>query len=300
MLSLRVLLARFALAAALVLSATAAWADTTLKWSLRAGETVKYVLVHTLNQKVTSPGQELTKKIELTLDLTWKVNSVASDGTIDLTQTLERARAKVVAPGAVVNYDTQDKSLAKAAIPADLKAYELVINQPYTIKLSPQGEIVEVVVPDSVIKGIASSPLAEVADTGSLYSSAGVKAFLGQALPRLPKEPVSKGSTWVNETTLAAGAAKIVAKTSYKITDLAQIATFDASLDTAVTIDPQAGFTLKITKQTSSGKVAFDVATGRLESSTLQHSTESAISDTVQNKPAEQSTETGFSITLVK
>jgi hypothetical protein len=296
MLSLRVLLARFALAAALVLSATAAWADTTLKWSLKPGETVKYVLVHTLNQKVTSPGQELTKKIELTLDLAWKVNSVA----IDLTQTLERARAKVVAPGAVVNYDTQDKSLAKAAIPADLKAYELVINQPYTIKLSPQGEIAEVIVPDSVIKGIASSPLAEVADTGSLYSAAGVKAFLGQALPRLPKEPVSKGSTWVNETTLTAGAAKIVAKTSYKITDLAQIATFDASLDTAVTIDPQAGFTLKITKQTSSGKVAFDVATGRLESSTLQHSTESAISDTVQNKPAEQSTETGFSITLVK
>jgi hypothetical protein len=116
----------------------------------------------------------------------------------------------------------------------------------------------------------------------------------------LPKEPVSKGSTWINETTLTAGAAKIVAKTSYKITDLAQIATFDASLDTAVTIDPQAGFTLKITKQTSSGKVAFDVATGRLESSTLQHSTESAICDTVQNKPAEQSTETGFSITLVK
>jgi Family of unknown function (DUF6263) len=299
--SLRVFPARVVVAAALVLSATAAWADTTLKWSLKPGETVKYVLVHTLNQKISSPGQELTKKIELTLDLAWKVNSVASDGTIDLTQTLERARAKVTAPGAVVNYDTQDKSLAKAAIPADLKAYELVVNQPYTIKLSPQGEIVEVVVPDSVLKGIAGLPqLAELADTGSLYSPAGVKAFLGQALPKLPKEPVSSGSSWNNESTLSAGAAKIVARTTYKITELAQIATFDVSLDTNVTIDPQAGFTLKITKQTSSGKVAFDVNAGRLESSTLQHSTEAAITDTVQNKPAEQSTETTFAIRLVK
>ncbi len=296
---LRISRARFALAAAIALVAPAARGAEPLKWAPKPGESLKYTLSQVLDTKISGQGQEFSNKSELELGLTWRVNSVAADGTIDLALTIDRARTKIVAPGIVLNFDSQDKKTAEA--PANQiwsKAYEAILGKPYAIKLSPRGEVVAVKLPDGASTALADSPLAAGADSGSFFSEAGVKNFLAQLLPKLPKDPVDKGSTWDSELTLPSGPVKLLFKTKYTLTDAAPVATIDATLDTTVTAAPEAKITVKVTKQSGSAKFAFDQAAGRLDSSTIKQSAEMTLSD--GNAEVAQTTEATLTFKLVK
>src|SRR4051794_1998736 len=94
-----------ALAVVLALAAApAACAAEALKWAPKPGETLKYALSQTFEVKVSAQGQESSNKAELDVDLTWKINAVAADGTVELTQTLDRARTRITAPGLALTY----------------------------------------------------------------------------------------------------------------------------------------------------------------------------------------------------
>lgn len=291
--------AGLALAAAAVLMAAAARAAEPLKWAPKAGEALKYALSQSLENKTGGQGQEFSNKADLDLDMTWKVNAVSGDGTIDLALTIDRARTKITAPGAVLNYDSQDKKTAAA--PANqiwAKAYDAVLGKPYAIKLSPRGEVVEVKLPEGASAALADSPLAAGADAGSFFSEAGVKNFLAQVLPKLPADPIAKGATWNSELTLPSGPVKLQFKTKYTLADPAPVATIDATLDTTVTAAPEAKITVKITKQTGTAKFLFDAPAGRLDLSTIRLSAEMSLSD--GNADVTTTTEALLTLKLVK
>ena len=294
----RTLRAPFALAAALALMASAARGAETLKWAPKKDETLKYVLTQILDNKTSGQGQELSNRAVLDLDLTWKVKEVAADA-INLAVTIDRARTKITAPGAVLNYDSQDKKTAEA--PANqiwAKAYDAVIGKPYAIRLSPRGEVLEVKLPDGAAAALADSPLAAGADAGSFFSEAGVKNFLAQVLPLLPKDPVDKGATWDSSLTLPSGPITLVFKTKYTLAETPPAAKIDATLDTTATAAADAKFTLKINKQAGQATFLFNAGTGRLELSTIKLSADMSLSD--GNADVTTTTEALMTFKLVK
>jgi hypothetical protein len=286
-------------AIALALAAPRAGAAETLKWAPKAGETLKYALSQVFDVKVAAQGQESSNKAELDVDLTWKVDSVGPDGTIALTQTLDRARTKITAPGLALNYDSQDKKTAEA--PANqvwARAYEAILGKPYAIKLSPQGEVVDVKLPEGAANALADSPLAAGADAGSFFSPAGVKNILAQILPKLPKDPVDKGATWDSELTLPSGPLKIDFKTKYTLSETAPDALIDATVSSTVTPAPEAKITVKITRQEGKAKYAFDPRAGHLDSATITQSAEMSLND--GNADLAQTTGATLTFKLVK
>ncbi|HEY2154814.1 MAG TPA: hypothetical protein VGH33_04245, partial [Isosphaeraceae bacterium] len=169
----RIIPARLALVAAVLLMSPLARGAETLKWTPRAGERLRYTLSQTFDIKVKAQGQELSNKAELDVELTWKVVSVAPDGAIELAQTLDRAMTKATAAGLALVYDSQDKKTAEAPATQVLAmAYEALLGKPYTIRLSPQGEVLDVKLPEGASAALAGSPLLETADAGSFFSAA--------------------------------------------------------------------------------------------------------------------------------
>ncbi len=291
--------ARLALIAAVALAAPAAKAAEALKWSPKPGDTLKYALAQVFDVKVSGAGLESSNRAELDIDLTWKVVAVAPDGTVELTQTVDRARTKITAPGLALNYDSRDKKTAEApATQVWAKSYEAILGKPYAIKLSPQGEVVDVKLPEGAETALADSPLAASADAGSFFSPAGVKNMLAQVLPKLPKGPVDKGATWDADTTLPSGPLKLVFKTRYTLTGTAPVATIDATLDTTVTASPESKLTVKVTKQSGTARFAFDPAAGRLDSATIKQSADLTLND--GNADLAQSTDATLTFKLVK
>lgn len=295
----RILRVRLALAAAIALTAPAARAAEALRWAPKKGETLRYALSQVFDVKIAGPGQESSHKSELDVDLTWKIDSVADDGTIELTQTLDRARTRITAPGQALAYDSQDKKAAESpATQIWVKAYEAVLGKPYAIKLSPQGEVLDVKLPDGAANALADSPLAQSADAGSFFSPAGVKTLLAQILPKLPKVPVGKGATWDSDLSVPSGTVRIDFKTRYTLAGSGPVATIDATIDSTVTPAPEAKVTVKVTRQDGTAKFAFDPAAGRLDSATIKQSADMTLSD--GNADVNQTTEAKLTFKLVK
>jgi hypothetical protein len=297
--SRRIIPARLAMVAVVLLICPLARGAETLKWAPKPGETLRYALSQTFDVKVKAQGQELSNKAELDVELTWKVASVAPDGAVELTQTLDRARTKLTSPGLMLVYDSQDKKTAEA--PANqvwARSYEAILGKPFTIKLSPQGEVLDVKLPEGATAALAGSPLLEAADAGSFFSAAGVKNILAQLLPKLPKEPVDKGKTWDADVSVPSGPLKVVFKVKYTLAEVAPMALIDATLDTSVTPAPDAKVTVKITKQSGTARFAFDQGAGHLDSATIRQSAETTLND--GNADLAQTTDATLTFKLLK
>jgi hypothetical protein len=295
----RITLARLALVAAIALTAPGARGAETLRWSPRPGETLKYTLSQIFDVRSSHAGQEVSRKTEMTVDLTWKVGTIAADGTVEITQTVDHALAKDTATGAVVTYDSNDKKTAEAPLMRDVaKCYEAVLDKPYTIKLSPRGEVVDVKVPEGAAEALAGSPMAPKFDSGTLFSAAGVKNLLAQILPKLPKEPVDKGATWDSDLNIPGGPLILDFKTKYTLSEVSPVATIDAQIVTTMTPTPAAKITIKINKQSGTARFIFDPAAGRLDSATITQSADATIGD--GNAEFTQTTDATLTFKLVK
>jgi hypothetical protein len=276
MTSLQITPARMLMAIVLLsLGHQADGADATLRWSLKRGEKLRYTLTQVANRTIDAAGQKITVKNELTVELTWVVKSVASNGTIEVTQTVDRAISKNVTNGQTLAYDTKDKVGAEILEVQPLaKLYDALIGHTYTLRISPQGEVIDVKVPDALAKALVGSPFAATADSGTFFTPEGVKTVLAQLLPALPKTPLNSGSTWSHELNPRADSLKMVVKTNYKVADLASLARIDAKIDTTISAVPGSGVNIKLNKQGGSARFFFDTGTGRLVDSTREEAYE--------------------------
>ena len=292
-------LVRFALVA-VVLIAPGARAAETLRWSPKPGETLKYAFTQVFDIKKSQPGgQDYAGKTEVAVDLTWKVAAVAPDGTVEIAQTVDHVSTRSTGPGAVLAYDSNDRKAAEASPLRDVaRSYEAVLGKPYTIKLSPLGEVVDVTLPEGVAEALAGSPFAAMADAGTFFSATGVKNLLAQVLPTLPKGPVERGSAWESDLALAGGPFVLAFKTRYTLARLSPLATIDAQVATTMTPSPGAKITIKINKQSGTARFTFDAAAGRLDSATITQSADVTIND--GNAEFSQSTEATLTFRLVK
>ncbi len=278
-----------------------AHAQTALKWKGKVGDKFKYTFNQSTEVKFSIQGQPGSNKSDLTLDLNWAVKSVDKDGTIEFTFAAERAKMRIVSAGRILEYDSNDKDASLTPeLAAFRKIYDAMLNQPFTVKMNPQGEILDAKVPDVVVAAAGNTPFAANADSGSFLSAKGVKTTFAQILPNLPKTPVSAGSTWKGELAVPpSGPLSMKLDYLFKATNVTpSLATIDGTITTSVETKSDAEVRTKLNKQAGSSQFKFDPDAGRLTESTLHQSLDMTF--TVNGTETPQSIAINSSFKMVK
>ena len=271
---------RIGLAAAFLAAGSVALGDdspTPPRWKFHAGDTIRYVF-HQDNIVITKVnGKEIPNNSQLTLDLTWKVKSVAANGTAEIEQTVERARSKIETADQKIAFDSNDANVPTDTITKSLyDVYKPAVKSLYTLKVNARGKILEAHVPPKVTQALLVSPFKPLADGGSVFSDVGVKNLLSQVLPLLPEKVTEKGQTWSETLEVPCPPLKMTLTTRYRLASSTADATkFEAALDIAVTPDSDAPFTLEVKKGSKgTGTFTLDTKSGQVSEAHVRHNLE--------------------------
>jgi hypothetical protein len=278
-----------ALAAVLALSClSAARAEAPLRWKFKDGETLDYILERAVDGKIIISGADIEFKLKMIFDTSWKVKSVAADGTANIEQTLERMQISMDSPlGGSLEYDTQNPTQPDS--PAWSMMVEPMVSglmgQTLKWKVSPLGKVSDIEMPEKLAAVFAKQKEGSNRQQGfglggNMFSDQGLREFIEKSVQPLPEKTPAKDVTWkqtfetpiprigtqTSETTFSfAGDEKLDGKTVQKITAGTEL-TFEPADDAAAD--------LEITSQSATGTIYFDAAAGRaIKSAGTQAST---------------------------
>jgi hypothetical protein len=173
--------------------------------------------------------------------------------------------------------------------------YKAMINSTFQIKMTPRGEIVDVVIPDSLVEAIKSIPGA--AAMGDMFSAEGFERMMMQGAMTLPEENPEPGDSWSTKTEFSNPVfGKQIVEMSYEFQETREVdgqslAVFKPTM--TMSFEGGAEMQAKIKEQQSSGEVVFNTSAGRLDSTMIKMSMmmELNVSGQTINQPFEQSVE---------
>lgn len=237
----------------------------TLRWKLDPQQ--KYRVVSNWSTRHVSGASEVINTTAC--DLVWSINSIDSEGNVEVVQTLSHVKQSLQSPsGTTFQYDSQDAGEAKGTAAKMASYWKPLLGSERTFKLTPLGKIL----PES------ETPKADVAENELLGRSFKQDAWR-EALQRsnlvLPPDDVEAGQTWVESQTVplpfAGNKLQVTQTYSYAGEQPAEDA--DVQLDVIqLTTRFQLEKTeeeakemadLKIVQQTGSGTIVFDVESSR-------------------------------------
>ena len=191
------LLTAFASAA---LVATTAQAQTTLRWKFQKGETLNYELVQKSSSKISVNNQNIEIQSNQTIDTTWVVKDVSSDGQADVNQKFDRIRINMEAPNAKLEFDSKDGKLPEGQLGKMLgPVLQALAGAEISFKMNARGEVTDVKLPEQLVNAIKQMPGAGQGQAG-MFSEDGIKKSIQQSTLPLPEEPLTPGKTWHQKT----------------------------------------------------------------------------------------------------
>ncbi|MGH7140590.1 MAG: DUF6263 family protein [Pirellulales bacterium] len=186
---------------ALAASRASAEEGVTLKWKFKPGQTSYYTSSQDMkiNVKQGIVAQEMLMK--QTSDVRWEVESVDDDGNAHVTQTIERIRSESGPAEDTVTFDSKDDQPPKDVDESSIEALRAGINQPVHLVLDPSGKVLDVRLSEQFAQKIKESP--QYGPLAMMFSRENLKQMASINTIELPNKPVTKGSTWEQESTLA-------------------------------------------------------------------------------------------------
>jgi len=259
-----------------VLSTVSAHAQEKLSWKFTAGESLKYVVTQSTDMQMSVAGQKQSLTMSQTMDMSWKISDVASNGDVTMNQAIERVQ--VSSDGGLIGgfkYDSSDSAPPESAIAKTMAdVFSKIINENFAVTMKPTGQIASVDVPEPLVKALASGGGTSVMNEETL------KQIMTQSAVTLPEKPVKKGESWENtqNVDLQFGVMTISSVLTYTGNDpstgLAQI-----TMKPTISIKSKEGQPQQVTlkKSEGGGKVAFDAVTGRIARSDMDLTMEISI-----------------------
>lgn len=288
-----------------VLAAGAPAGAVTLRWKLKAGENLHYVMdqktVTTATVPLGGEKREVKTTLTLTIDMTRTVRSVDAQGTADMTQAFDRVRLKIESMFGAIEYDSKSGKEPEGLIAASIGPLKALVGSQFSFKMTPQGELRDVKVPESVARSLreagAGQPGAEA------FSEEGLKNMIVESSLALPKEDLARGATWTRRVKGPAspfGTTVLDKVYSYEGPDQSAAGRVERiGLTTKVTLEPapDSKMTAKITAQEGRGTFDFDNASGRVTRSHVTEKVQMTVS--IMNTDVDQSTDTTTDMKLV-
>src|SRR5262245_36533771 len=158
----------------LVLLCSTAQAQTTLRWKFKEGDKFNYVTEQSTTSVGNIMGMEIETKMGQTMDMTWVVKSVASDGGAELAQTIDRIRMKMETPFGAFDYDSKENKPIEGQFGEIMgPILTAIAGAEMTVKMAPTGEVSDVKIPEKVMESLRGNPL--LAQFGPMFSEDGLK-----------------------------------------------------------------------------------------------------------------------------
>jgi hypothetical protein len=265
--------AGLALAVLAVTAVSAAGADTTLRWKFNKDKPYHYVLTQGMEMNTKQQDKIVnTQKMSQLSEVTWKVNSVKSDGSAEMTQILDRMQIKVETPNGNFEVDSNKKAQGneEGPIAAIRTMIDGIVGAPIDIVMSARGEVVSIKVPDKVMDALKSAgPL------GQAFTEKGMKQLFEQSSMLLPEKPVSPGTTWVQKRSLeTAGMGNMDIDTTYtdkgEVPGKPDLRSIDGEVKMRFNQPENSPVSVKVTSQDNAAKFLFNTTVGHLTRSEIK------------------------------
>lgn len=261
-----------------------------LKWKFKEGDKVNYALRQKGDMNINAGGVELEIKTLQIMDLTWTVKAVGSDGTAELTQTVDRMQMKLSTPfTGDFEYDSKNETPPEGQVWQMLGPFmEGMLGQEFTMKISPAGVVSDIVLPAKLTEAMAAQGEGGGGGRGMMmgggFSEESIKELVARAVINFPAGAVS--GPWEQKVETKMGPLGTQVTTiSYKLDGEGEAAGTKCdkiAMTTELTLEPAAeaegeesedapDIEMEITEQEGSGSVLFDSAAGRtLQADTVQ------------------------------
>lgn len=257
-----------------------------IRYNFQKGETYKYrITTISSNKQLISGDTTINNYMKQTLnylvDLT--VDKVEPDSVMEISCNIHSFKIDADLNGDTIYYEsgiTKDSTIEK-----DIAQYEALLNNPFGVRLSNRGEILEIFRVDKIVTtlidkaGYGDSLTAENKLTIKESITSGLlKPLLLQIMRELPAEKVAKDSTWeFSQEKSQLLVFQIGYKTKYALKNIGmydseKLAEIDGSLETEITGDTkltegQINYEFQKPKTWANGKIYFNLEKGCVQKS---------------------------------
>ncbi|MGE3820480.1 MAG: DUF6263 family protein [Isosphaeraceae bacterium] len=186
---------------AVVASTTAASRATAdeLRWKFKKGEALHYEMVQKTVTEIKANGQEIKTTLGQTINSTWKVDSVAEDGTADLAQSLDRVRTKIESAFGAFEFDSDVEKVPEGPIAAGVvPLLKTLVGATFRYKMSPRGELSDIRVPEGLVQKLKEA--GPTAANVGMFSEEGLKNMILESSLNFPAEPLEIGKSWSRQS----------------------------------------------------------------------------------------------------
>jgi len=261
-----------------------AWSFFVISSQAAAAEPLVWKFVMVQEMKTTldlGPGGETTSAVKQTIDMVWKINSVDDEGTASLTQTIDRVRMHITAPGqAEVHFDTASEEPAQGFSAMLAPLLKAMTESPFQVTMTSRGEITQVEVPQALIETLTQGPAGTL--LGSLATEKGFQETMARNLLVLPTaEELVEGHQWTTSLEVEnqlVGNITTLATYEYQGSRDVEGQTLEVFVPTLVTqFKGQDELALRVEDQETTGEILFNPAAGHLDSTSIHQSIELVI-----------------------
>lgn len=261
-----------------------------LEWKFAAGDEHHYEMTQKMDMSMNM-GQagKMDTSIETFIDTTWNVEGMNKEGNAVVKQSINRMKMDIMGPGGQnISVDTAAKEKPEGFGAQLAPLVEALTSQPFTVTMTPQGKILQVDVPEELLKKMQAAPGAAM--MGDLASKKGFEQLIRQGSLYFPEGEIKEGQNWSNkvetknpmfgsqtiETTYTYAGPKEMEGKEYEV--------FKPSLKLDFGDGQGArGTQVAIDKQDSSGEILFDREAGHLAQSKINQNMELTITAGGQN-----------------
>ncbi len=221
-----------------------------------------------MTQKTAMKMELMGKPIETSYtqvtEITWEVKGVDKDGNAEMVQTIDRVKFQSMGPGGNTEVDTAKAGDAPGTPELMTKLFRSMTGAPFTLKMTPRGEIRDLKVPAKIVDAFKDAGPA----AAMLGSDEGLKNLIGQSVVVFPEGAIAQGKSWQAVRKLPMPFGTMVMDTTYTLEPAAGPVE-NVGMDVKATIEPKEGSPLeiKVTSQQTKGHYRFDNSAGNLKSS---------------------------------
>jgi hypothetical protein len=235
-------------------------------WKLSQGQDLNYRVESKVRLSMGQPPTDY--RLSQEFDLTWTVKEVADDGKAQIQQVVERIVLKLDDPLGNLDYDSskdEDPHGLAALMGPIFRAFR---EHPLTFGLSPDGEIVDLQIPEQVLSSMVHGPLAP--PLSSFASKEGLRQLFFEGIVQFQGDPWKPGCTWSTSDKTSnevLGPQKVERTFRYVREEQAGDDTLDVIETTRTIVNENAEQALLITAEEAVGEIRFNQTRGRLQSS---------------------------------
>ena len=253
---------RLGSAAALVLAffASAASAQTTLRYQFKEGDDLQYVVDQ-----------------NMTLQLSWSVLGTDKDGNAKLRLRITHAKMSMEGITGNVNVDSSDKEPPDDAIGKIMfGVIKATGSMEMTGTMLPTGEMKDGKMSEATLKALKEIPGAD--KMGDMLSPDSFKTMVNSVV--LPTEAVTKGKTWTHKIEAKTPFGKTMTENTYTYdgTDKTKLEKISVKPKVTIEANPDAPAKITIKSAKGTGTVLFDNKAGRVAEVSNQQTTQMSIS----------------------